>query len=419
VGSPSADLEPRSPAPSSARARWDRLGVARVMALLLFTALAFLAFANVGAALSVTGSAAPKLSAKAAILVDAKTGRVLFSENADARLPIASTTKIMTALVALEQLPLDAKITASEKAAATIGSRIGLQPGEVLSAEQLLNALLIESANDAAVALAEAVADSVEGFADQMNTKAQELGLENTHYVNPHGMNAKEHYSSARDLATLATSAMKNETFREIVGTWSYTLVRAGQTEPQVITNHNLMLENVGWITGIKTGRTPKAGCCLVASGTKDGVSLISVILGEPSEEQCQKESQDLLKYGFSLYKRVILVTKGQSLSDLAVPYHSNQRLSLVSARTMVVSVFRDETPTIKVRVDRAVTLPVRTGEAFGSIEFFLRGEELGRAELVAGQDIGRLNADSLFAYLRSLLPPGLLLADRLQPLGL
>ena len=243
--------------------------------------------------------APPAVHAKAAILVDMNTGRVLYSHNANARRRMASTTKIMTALLALDTLPLDRVVTVSSRAAEVGAWSLGLKPGDRLTVKQLLHAALVYSANDAAFALAEASSGSMEAFVRKMNREASKLGLSNTHYVNPDGLDAPGQFSSARDLAILARHAMKNGEFRRIVATVTYGITLPGHSQSFVFRNINKLLGTVSGVTGIKTGSTNQAGVCLVASGTENGKSVISVVLGEANVTQTWSDSKALLTYGF------------------------------------------------------------------------------------------------------------------------
>jgi D-alanyl-D-alanine carboxypeptidase (penicillin-binding protein 5/6) len=243
------------------------------------------------------------------VLLNAQDGRVLYSLNPDERLPMASTTKMMTALIVVEDhvedhSDLKAKVTVGQRAAAlsatTGGSSINLQEGESLTLEQMLNGMLISSGNDAAVALAEYDAGSVKAFVGKMNQKAHTLGLTNTHYANPHGLDEKGHYTSAMDNAKLGTEVMKHGKIREIVDRYEYTI--PGTQGPRHLVNTNDLLDSVPCITGIKTGSTDDAGYCIVISASKNGVRLIFSYLGGPSLAQRDEDVMNMLAYGFAQY---------------------------------------------------------------------------------------------------------------------
>ncbi|OFV80189.1 MAG: hypothetical protein A2W26_06460, partial [Acidobacteria bacterium RBG_16_64_8] len=261
-------------------------------------------------------AASPTIISPSAILINGETGKVLYERAAHVRRPMASTTKIMTGILILEGMDLNARITVSKKAAETIEPKTWLKEGDVLTVEQLLYALLLRSANSAAVALAEGHSGTVEAFVTLMNAKARELGMTDTKFVNPNGLDKTGHYSTAADMARLARYAMTNATFRAFVGTKSYTLSLPGRTTPLVLESTNKLLGQLGWVTGVKTGLTPKAEQCFVGSGTKDGISVISVVLGQPLPDVCFNESRALMEYGFSQYRQVTFMDEGVVLAE-------------------------------------------------------------------------------------------------------
>jgi D-alanyl-D-alanine carboxypeptidase (penicillin-binding protein 5/6) len=349
----------------------------------------------------------PTLSATAAIVVDMDSGLIVFSHNANARLEMASTTKIMTAILVLESLPLDKEVTIAGGVGATAGSSLGLHQGATYTVEQLLYMLLVSSANDAAVALAQASAGSVKEFVAWMNAKAEVLGLKNTHFENPHGLHAENHFTSAKDLATLTQYGMENPVFRQIVSTRQYELHRPGQTEPLKLKNSNVLLRRTAWITGVKTGSTPYADYCLVASGTRDGVSLVCVLLGSANDDLRWQEGRALLDYGFSCYSRTVLVDRGELLAELPTKDELGRSVPLVASRTVVSSLFAGERVTRVTRVNRDVVLPVDVGDAFGTIEFSLDGKEIDSVDLVASQPVGQVTVEMLLALWQEEQPLG------------
>jgi len=360
----------------------------------------------------------PKITAAAAILVDMDSGELLYSRNAEKRLPMASTTKIMTAMLALESLKLDAKVRVSARAEAEPGSKLWLEAGEVLTVEQLMYALLVASANDAAVALAEAAAGSVSDFVKRMNEKAKELGLTNTHFANPNGLNDEKHFSSAKDLATLARYAMQNSVFRRIVGTRAYTIPWPGNDTPRKLKNGNVLLGQLGWVTGIKTGSTPYAHYCLVASGNKESVPLVAVVLGAANDKTRWREATALFEYGMALYPLTNLVDRGQAIAEVDPPDVLDRTVRLVADRSLTVRLFKSDVVTGRVQLDREVALPVLVGNTFGKIEFTVDGESLGSANLVAAQSIEKPTIRMIMDYWRDSWPPGIAFGERLEALG-
>ncbi len=255
------------------------------------------------------------LSAKSAILIDASDGSVLFEKNADERMGMASTTKIMTALVVSELLPLKKAVSIPRDAVNVEGSSVYLCEGEILTVEELLYALMLASANDAATALAIAASGSVTAFAHKMNEKAVELGLSDTHFVNPHGLYDERHYTTAHDLALISAELLKNPTLRKIASTKKSTIPQGVTSESpdgeavRYLYNHNKMLNRYEGAIGLKTGFTKKTGRCLVSAAERNGLTLISVTLNAPDD---WNDHTAMLNYGFNTFERVTLFEEGE-----------------------------------------------------------------------------------------------------------
>ncbi len=248
------------------------------------------------------------VSARGAVLMEASSGEVIYGQNENARLSMASTTKIMTALVALESLPTDTVVIVSPDAVGVEGSSIYLVAGEELSLEDLLYALLLESANDAAAAIAIAVAGDIPAFAELMNRKAAALGLVDTHLVNPHGLDAEGHYTTAKELALITRAALENEDFRRIVATERRVIPLGGDTGARLLLNHNRLLTSYDGCIGVKTGYTKATGRCLVSAAEREGVTLIAVTLGAPDD---WRDHAAMLDYGFEAYESLTLCEPG------------------------------------------------------------------------------------------------------------
>lgn len=244
-------------------------------------------------------------SARSAITIEASTGISLYEKNADERLPMASTTKIMTALVALEHAQLSDIFTVSESAVAVDGSQLGLLAGDKISLSDLLHMLMLKSANDAAQVIAENISGSIAEFAQLMNQKAEQLGLTNTHFANPHGLPVDNHYTTARELALIAAEALRNETFAKIVSTEKKKLDYHGL----VIENSNRLLSAYAYTTGVKTGFTKAAGRCLVSSAQKDGVTLINVTLNDGND---WNDHMQMFTSGFARVSRYTVFEAGE-----------------------------------------------------------------------------------------------------------
>ncbi|HEX6987901.1 MAG TPA: D-alanyl-D-alanine carboxypeptidase family protein [Bacillota bacterium] len=256
----------------------------------------------------------PHIDARAAVLIDADSGRVLHAYNAETPLPMASTTKIMTGWLLAEMVAPDTTIWVPFEARGVAGSKIYLEPGERYPARDMLLALMIESANDAAVAVAVNLAGSVEDFAALMNRRAEELGLEHTHFVNPHGLDAEGHYASALDLARLARAAMSSPAFREAVALPQAVIAHPIAGGTREIHSHNRFLVTYPGATGIKTGFTNGAGFSLVGGARRDGVELIGVILGGDSDVQVARQMGEMMDWAFASFEPYELVTAGERI---------------------------------------------------------------------------------------------------------
>ncbi len=242
-----------------------------------------------------------KLNSRIAVAYDRKSGNVIYGKDENKRTAMASTTKIMSAIVLIENANLDEMITVTAKAAGTGGSRLGLKNNDKITLKDLLYGLMLKSGNDAAVAIAENVGGSVEGFANLMNAKAKEIGLENTHYVTPHGLDNPEHYTTAYELAKLADYALKNEVFAKVVNTKIYTVTINGY--PKTITNTNELLGYLDGVNGVKTGFTNNAGRCLVTSVNRDGFEIITVVLQADTKKMRTTDSINLIEYIYKNYE--------------------------------------------------------------------------------------------------------------------
>ena len=322
----------------------------------------------------------PSLSAQGAVLMEADNGATVLEKNAHTRLPMASTTKIMTALVALEMASPDAVIQIDSMAIGTEGSSIYLCEGEALTLEQLLYALMLESANDAAVAIAIGVAGSLESFVDMMNAKAISLGLRDTHFANPHGLDAEAHYTTAYELAVLARAALQNPLFKTIVSTRKTTIPHSGTDGVRLLVNHNKMLRLYDGCIGVKTGYTQKSGRCLVSAAERDGVTMIAVTIDSPDD---WNDHTKLLDYGFSLYHSVELCPADFELCVPVVGSKDTYVLLSVAQETSVtlprdVGVI-DQT----VECPRYLFAPIKDGDICGRMLFFADTNSDGMKEVV------------------------------------
>ncbi len=346
--------------------------------------------------LSPRAQAAPGISAKSAVLVDGATGRVLYEKDAQTPREIASITKLMTALVAAESTPLDRTITVKREHTLAEGSSMYLREGETISLEELLWGLLLASGNDAALAVAELCAGDTATFVEWMNAKADELGMEHTHFMNPSGLPQEEHYSSAADMAKLAVEVMKQETLARMVATQSKTV---GE---RTLTNHNKLLWRYEGCVGMKTGYTDRAGRTLVSCAKRGERSLICVTLNDPNDWE---DHAALLDYGFSHWTGFLLARAGREYCSVPV---TGALVRFVPVRTesgVYYPLSAEERVTAKLRVASQAEAPIREGTIAGSLTFYLDGEEIGRTYLVYARNVAssRREAKDLLSRVREL----------------
>jgi D-alanyl-D-alanine carboxypeptidase (penicillin-binding protein 5/6) len=311
--------------------------------------------------------------------MDARSGRMLLGKHPDARRPIASTTKLMTALLTLESGKLAATFTAPEYDASPIESQIHLRRGERMKVRDLLKGLLLESANDAAVDLAVGVSGSTHAFVAKMNARARQLGLTGTHYANPIGLDSPENYSTARDLATLARRLMRNRLFANIVDRTGATL-RSGD-HPRTIHNRNLLIGRYPFVDGVKTGHTSHAGYILVGAAHGHGAQVVSAVLGEPSEAARDNDTLALLRWGIDQYRRVTLLRPGHTVGYAKVRYHPNLRIRLTTHRSATYTLLRGQRMTTHLHVPAELEGPLPAGRRVGSVDVRFAGhtvKELG-----------------------------------------
>lgn len=332
------------------------------------------------------------VSAASAVVIEAETGTVLFAKNPDERRAMASTTKIMTAILTIEAGDLDRRFTVDPYAIMIEGTSMGLREGDIVSRRDLLYGILLPSGNDAANAAAVSVAGSVSAFADRMNEKAEELGLSNTHFVTPSGLDADGHYTTARDLASLTAYAMKNALFREIVCCKSKQLEFGNPPFKRTLYNSNKMLSRYDGAIGVKTGFTDNARRCLVSAAKRDGVMLIAVTLNAGDD---WNDHTKMLDFGFSQVSAYPIETGCSSTVSVAGTGKS-------------IGVYANETtlslkPEQRQKLERRVLLPrmvyggVEQGDKLGSLEFFLEGKLVKSVPLYAAESVAAENGELNF----------------------
>ena len=336
------------------------------------------------------------LSAKSAVLYEPETGRFLYSKNAFQRLPMASTTKIMTALVAIENAALTDEVVITEEAVGIEGSSAYLKEGEILSMEELLYALLLRSANDAAVAIACEIGGSVEGFADMMNERAASLGLSDTHFTNPHGLDDAEHYTTAHDLALIAAEALKNDTLKAISSTYKRSFTRDDKAILYV--NHNKLLKLYDGALGMKTGYTKKSGRCLVGAAERDGLTFVTVTLDAPDD---WRDHEELFDLGFAALEKITLASAGDHFYSLPVLDGVKDTVEVENITGDAVILERGEHDVKEyVKLTKFATAPIKAGDIFGEVIFTLDGEVVSRVKLVATEDVERIKDKNFFEKL-------------------
>ena len=328
----------------------------------------------------------PPIDAAGAVLMEATTGRVIADVNMDKRLPMASTTKIMTALVAIERGNLEDMVTVSPRAAGVTGSSIHLKAGEKITLNNLLYGLMLASGNDAAVAIAEHIGGSVSGFAELMNARAKEIGAKNTRFVTPNGLHDEAHYTTAYDLGLITCEAMKNSKFAQIVSTRYYNTPKEGDGRDRSLKNNNRIIFQFDGGNGVKTGFTKPAGRCLVSAAKRGGMQLVAVVLN------CGgmfPESMALLEYGFSAASMRPLVKKGELIAEIPVRGGVEKSLELRASRDIMVPLLSGELDRVEKRLEcLELKAPVKKGQSVASLTFSLGGKTLARFEFTAQNDL-------------------------------
>lgn len=333
------------------------------------------------------------VSAHSAALYQPESGFFLFLKNAEERLPMASTTKIMTALVALESAELDEEVIIDERAVGIEGSSAYLKPDECLNMEELIYALLLQSANDAAVAIACHIGADESGFVDMMNLKAVELGLTDTHFENPHGLDGDEHYTTAKELAIIAAEALKNEDFRRIVSTYKKTF--SNEERSRTYVNHNKLLKLYDGCIGIKTGFTKKSGRCLVGASEKDGLTFISVTLDAPSD---WNDHRAMLDYGYETLECIHLSDSFDHTYE--IPILDGEKDKIYVSNNLGAKVILDKGDhkiTEHLKLVRFAVAPINEGDKLGEIIYTVDGSEVARVSLTACDTVEKRKEKGLF----------------------
>lgn len=368
--------------------------IKKVIACLLLVSVFILNTSNAYAA-------EPTILCKSAVLIDASTGTILSQKNADQKMYPASLTKIMTAILVIEMGNMSDVIKVDDDTPYEIsGSHIALEAGEIMTMKDMLYALMLPSANDAALALAKHYGKSEKEFVKLMNDKAKELGAYNTHFANPHGLHDDNHYTTAADLALITRYAMKNETFRKIVQTERYEIPPTNKkNETRYFTNLNKLIYNSGsnqiyvdgayispkyeYATGVKTGYTPEAGNTLVASAEKNGTELIAVVMNGVSLEMYQ-DAHNLFNFGFSEYENATLVGKNTFVQNVKIQNGDSKEISAITESEFKTLIKKDSAKNIESKVViNEISLPLEPNDIVGKIDFMQDGKVIGSVNLI------------------------------------
>lgn len=332
-------------------------------------------------------------SAKSAILINSDTGEVIYEQNAREKLPMASTTKIMTALLLCENGDMEKEVIVSDEMLRVEGTSMGLLAGDRVSYKALLYGMLLASGNDAANVTAYALGGTIDGFVKMMNDRAEELGLSNTHFETPSGLDADEHYTTAEDLAELASFCIKNELFATAVKSKSETVLYGNPPYRRTLTNHNKLLKTFDGAVGVKTGFTKKSGRCLVSAAKRDGKSVIAVTLNDPND---WIDHTALLNYGLEQIKTVEVV---HSEKEISVPVVSSKvseikfEIGEYSANSLDGAGF-----SYRINLPKFIYAPVKQGEIIGNIVYYKNNKEIDRVDIKAENDIEKITVNENFS---------------------
>ena len=339
------------------------------------------------------------VSAKSAVLYQPEIKKILYSKNVDEPMPMASTTKIMTGLIALENCELNDKIKVDSSAVGIEGSSAYLKADEVVTAEELIYALLLQSANDAAVALACYIGDDATDFVDMMNIRAKEIGANNTNFTNPHGLDDKEHYTTAHDLALITAEALKNDIFKKIVGTYKKSFSNGERT--RIYVNHNKLLKRYDGCIGVKTGFTRKSGRCLVSAAERDGLTFVAVTLDAPND---WNDHTALFDFGYERLEKITFAKSGEYAYK--IPVIDGAKDGLIASNpdgTSVIIEKGDHQVNTYLKLVKFAVAPIKQGEILGEVIYTLDGSETARVNIVATENVAKKCKQGFFDKILSL----------------
>lgn len=346
------------------------------------------------------------LKAKGSILIDGTSGKVLLEDKSHEKLPLASVTKVMSMLLLMEAIDLgklsyDTKVTVSDHSYRMGGSQVWLEPGEVFTVDELLKAVAIHSANDATVALGEAIAGSEEAFVEMMNQRAKDLGMNDTNFLDCSGLTDEGHYSTAFDIALMSRELLLNHPeIKDYVTTWraSFRDNTPGK-KPITLDNTNKLVKFYDGTIGLKTGSTSKAGYCLSAAALKNNLMLIAVVLGEPDSNTRFAEARKLLDYGFANFETTKVNSKGEEVQTVEVKKGLKSSIKAIYKDDVNLLIKKGNKGRVErnVNIEKSITAPVKAGQVIGVVTYTVDGEEMGKADLVANADVQKASFVKLF----------------------
>ena len=342
------------------------------------------------------------IKAKSAILLEVNTGKILYEHNSDEKLPPASITKIMSLLLIIEaidsgKLSLDDVVTASEHACSMGGSQIWLEPGEAMTVDDLLKATVIASANDATVALGETIAGSEEGFVSMMNSRAKELGMTNTHFINATGLDAEGHLSSAHDIAVMSRELIKHDLIKNYSTVWMDTL-RDGESE---LVNTNKLVRFYEGTTGLKTGTTSGAGYCLSATAERNGLELVAVIMSGDTSQERFNGAKKLLDYGFANYEYTsIAPTLDTNIINIKNGVQKTVKIEVPDNFGALLKKSDTAAVTQQINLPKEIIAPIKKGDSVGTVDFYLNDQQIGSINIICTENIDKMNFLTAFLWI-------------------
>lgn len=337
------------------------------------------------------------VNAKSAIMIEESTGQVLFENNADEKRAPASMTKVMTLLLIMEhvengKIKLTDMVPISENASSMGGSQVFLEAGTEMTVDELIKAICIASGNDAAVAMAEYIAGSEENFVKMMNNRAKELGMNNTNYQNPHGLDSENHYTSARDMAVVAKELVKHQKILEYSSTYEEYLKKPDGTSTWMV-NTNKLIRYYSGLDGLKTGFTETAGYCLTATALKNDMRLITVVMGEESSEVRNKETVELLNYGFANYKKNTIVTTKTNLGTIQIKNGKKEYVNIKLKEDAADLTSNQSESKYDQKINlKEVKAPLKIGEVVGTLDLYKDGKKINTFEITVTENIAKAN---------------------------